>query len=104
MALQMNVNLRGGLTLNNCYVRVDRVWASKKVDDSGWSLMVDTYVYENKTERDKGKSAQMVTCPEVDRFKFDFDPAGADRLENLVAVAYEKLKTHDTFKGKTTDV
>ena len=46
----------------------------------------------------------MITCPQVDRFKFDFDPAGADRLENLVAVAYAKLKTHDTFKGKTTDV
>ena len=39
----------------------------------------------------------MITCPEVDRFKFDFDPAGADRLENLIAVAYEKLKTLDLF-------
>ena len=60
--------------------------------------------YKDKTERDKGQGAEMISCPEVDRFKFDFDPAGADRLENLVAVAYEKLKTHDTFKGKTTDV
>ena len=41
---------------------------------------------------------------DMDKFKFDFDPAGADRLENLIAVAYEKLKTHDTFKDKTTDV
>ena len=100
----MNVNVPGGITVNNCYVRVDSVRAFKKDDMSGWSLMVDTYVYKNKTERDKGRTAKIITCPEVDRFKFDFDPAGADRLENLVAVAYEKLKTHDTFKGKTTDV
>ena len=79
MALQMNVNVPGGHTVNNCYVRVDSVRAFKKDDMSGWKLMVDTLVYENKTERDKGSLAQMVVCPEVDRFKFDFDPAGADR-------------------------
>ena len=100
----MNVNVPGGHTVNNCYVRVDSVRAFKKDDMSGWKLMVDTYVYENKTERDKGSDAKMVACPEVDRFKFDFDPAGADRLENLIAVAYEKLKTHAVFSGKTTDV
>ena len=100
----MNVNLPGGSTASNCYVRVDSVRAFKKDDMSGWKMMIDVYVYKDKAERDKGQGAIMITCPEVDRFKFDFDPAGADRLENLVAVAYEKLKTHDTFKGKTTDV
>ena len=104
MALQMNVNIPGGHTVNNCYVRVDSVRTFKKKDMSGWKLMVNTLVYENKAERDKGSLAQMVVCPEVDRFKFDFDPAGADRLENLIAVAYEKLKTHAVFSGKTTDV
>ena len=93
-----------GGTASNCYVRVDSVRAFKKDDMSGWKLMVDTLVYKNKTERDKGSLAQMVVCPEVDRSKFDFDPAGADRLENLIAVAYEKLKTHAVFSGKTTDV
>ena len=102
MALQMNVNLRGGLTVDNCYVRVDKVWAFKKVDASGWSLMVDTYVYENKTERDKGQDAKMIVCPEVDRFKFDFDPTS--ETDNLIALAYAKLKTHNVFKSKTTDV
>ena len=104
MALQMNVNIPGGVVVNDCYVRVNSVRAFKKDDVSEWKLMVETYVYQNKTERDKGSDATMVVCPEVDRFKFDFDPAGADRLENLIAVAYEKLKTHAVFSGKTTDV
>ena len=100
----MNVNVPGGYTVSSCYVRVDSARAFKKDSSDKWLLMVDTYVYKNKAERDRGEPAEMVICPEVDRFKFDFDPAGADRLENLVAVAYEKLKTHDTFKDKTTDV
>ena len=100
----MNVNLRGGKTASNCYVRVDSVRAFKKDDMSGWNLMIDVYVYKDKAERDKGQGAIMITCPEVDRFKFDFDPAGADRLENLVAAAYEKLKTIYPFENKTTDV
>ena len=104
MAIQMNVNLRGGKTASNCYVRVDSVRAFKKDDMSGWNLMIDVYVYKDKAERDKGQGAIMITCPEVDRFKFDFDPAGADRLENLVAAAYEKLKTIYPFENKTTDV
>ena len=104
MALQMNVNVPGGHTVNNCYVRVDSVRAFKKDSSTEFKLMVDTYVYKNKTERNKGSLAQMIVCPEVDRFKFDFDPAGADRLENLIAVAYEKLKTVDPFKDKTTNV
>ena len=100
----MNVNLLGGGIASNCYVRVDSVRAFKSDNMSGWKMMIDVYVYKDKSERDKGQGAEMITCPEVDRFKFDFYPAGADRLENLVAVAYEKLKTHDTFKDKTTDV
>ena len=101
MAFQMNVNLPGESTVDDCYVRVDSVRAFKKdvmPNDRGpWMLMIDLDVYQNKTERDKGQGAEMITCPEVDRFKFDFDPAGADRLENLIAVAYEKLKTLDLF-------
>ena len=102
MALQMNVNVPGGHTVNNCYVRVDSVRAFKKDDMSGWKLMVDTYVYKNKTERNKGSLAQMIVCPEVDRFKFDFDPTS--EKSDLIALAYTKLKTHDIFKSKTTDV
>jgi hypothetical protein len=104
MAFQMNVNLLGGATASNCYVRVDSVRAFKKDNMSGWKMMIDVYVYKDKAERDKGQGAEMIMCPEVDRFKFDFDPAGADRLENLVAAAYEKLKTIYPFKDKTTDV
>ena len=102
MALQMNVNVPGGYTVDNCYVRVDSVRAFKKDDMSGWLLMVETYVYQNKTEREKGTTARMISCPEVDRFKFDFNPSS--ETGDLIALAYTKLKTHNTFKDKTTDV
>ena len=78
----MNVNLPGGGTASNCYVRVDSVRAFKKdVMPVGrrlsgpWFMMIDVYVYKDKAERDKGQGAEMITCPEVDRFKFDFDPS-----------------------------
>ena len=102
MALQMNVNVPGGHTVNNCYVRVDSVRAFKKDSSTEWKLMVDTYVYENKTERDKGSDAKMVACPEVDRFKFDFDPSS--ERGDLIALAYTKLKAHAVLNGRTTDV
>ena len=102
MALQMNVNIPGGVVVNDCYVRVNSVRAFKKDDVSEWKLMVETYVYQNKTERDKGSDATMVVCPEVDRFKFDFDPTS--EKGDLIALAYTKLKAHYIFNGKTTDV
>ena len=102
MALKMNVNVPGGYTVNDCYVRVDSVRAFKKDGMSGWKLMVDTYVYENKTERDKGRLARMVVCPEVDRFKFDFDPS--TEKGDLISLAYTKLKAHAVLNGRTTDV
>ena len=102
MALKMNVNLPGGGTASNCYVRVDSVRAYKKDGMSGWKLMIDVYVYKDKAERDKGQGAKMIVCPEVYRFKFDFDPSS--EKSDLIELAYTKLKTHDIFKGKTTDV
>jgi len=102
MALQMNVNVPGGGTVNDCYVRVDSVRAFKKDSSTSWIMMVDTYVYKNKTERDKGSDAKMILCPEVDRFKFDFDPSS--ERGDLIALAYTKLKTHAVINGKTTDV
>ena len=98
----MNVNLLGGATASNCYVRVDSVRAFKKDNMSGWKMMIDVYVYKDKAERDKGQGAEMIMCPEVDRFKFDFDPSS--EKSDLIELAYTKLKTHDIFKGKTTDV
>ena len=98
----MNVNLRGGKTASNCYVRVDSVRAFKRDSMSGWKMMIDVYVYKDKAERDKGQDAKMIVCPEVDRFKFDFDPTS--ETDNLIALAYAKLKTHNVFKSKTTDV
>ena len=102
MALQMNVNIPGGVVVNDCYVRVNSVRAIKKDHVSEWKLMVETYVYQNKTERDKGSDATMVVCTEVDSIKFDFDPTS--EKGDLIALAYTKLKAHNIFNGKTTDV
>ena len=102
MAFKMNVNIPGGYTVDDCYVRVDSVRAFKKDDMSGWKMMIDVYVYKDKTEREKGSIATMISCPQVDRFKFDFDPSS--EKTDLIELAYEKLKTVDPFKGKTTDV
>jgi len=99
MAIQMNVNLPGGGGASNCYVRVVKVRAFKKdvmPDGRGpWMLMIDVYVYKDKAERDKGQGAEMITCPEVDRFKFDFDPSS--ETGDMIELAYNKLKTHDIF-------
>jgi len=99
----MNVNLPGGGGASNCYVRVVKVRAFKKdVMPAGrgpWMLMIDVYVYKDKAERDKGQGAEMITCPEVDRFKFDFDPSS--ETSDLIALAYTKLKTLDLFADAT---
>ena len=99
MALQMNIPLQGGIEHANGYVRVTDVRVCKKDGASDWFMMVDVAVYK---DADAGGAASPVRipAPDVDRFKFPHsvnDPATPE-------AAYVKLKTHYTFKGKTTDV
>ena len=81
MALQVNIPLPGGIEHANGYVR-----AVKTITD------------------DNGKEQRIMpkrlVAPAVDKFKFAYSPDDAA----TPAAAYAKLKTHDTFKGKTTDV
>jgi len=98
MAFKMNVPLPGGIEHADGYVRVTDVRVCKKDDeDAEWFMMVDVAAYKDADSRaDKAR----LSAPAVDKFKFAYSVDDAA----TPAAAYAKLKTHDTFKGKTTDV
>ena len=111
MAFKMNIPLQGGIEHADGYVRVTDVRICKKDSESDWFMMVDVAVYKDAearegltTTNDEGVETKhapvRVSAPAVDKFKFahNVDDAATP------AAAYAKLKTHDTFKGKTTDV
>ena len=102
MALQVNIPLRGGIIHNNGYVRVTNARVCRKDNESDWFMMVDLSVYKDSDERAK-EAPVVIPCPSMDKFKFDYS-VGDESDSNLVALAYSKLKTHDTFKDLTTDV
>ena len=99
MAFKMNIPLQGGIEHPDGYVRVTDVRICKKDSESDWFMMVDVAVYKDADARGADSPVRM-TAPAVDKFKFahNVDDAATP------AAAYAKLKTHDTFKGKTTDV
>ena len=99
MALQMNIPLPGGIEHSNGYVRVTDVRVCKKDDASDWFMMVDVAVYKDADARGAARPERIATS-HVDKFKFAYSvDDGASPAD-----AYAKLKTHDTFKDKTTDV
>ena len=99
MAFKMNIPLQGGIEHADGYLRVTDVRICKKDSESDWFMMVDVAVYKDADARGADSPVRM-TAPAVDKFKFahNVDDAATP------AAAYAKLKTHDTFKGKTTDV
>jgi hypothetical protein len=99
MAFKMNVPLPGGIEHADGYVRVTDVRVCKKDDADNWFMMVDVAVYKDADARGVASPARLV-APDVRQFTF------AHGVNDSVtpAAAYAKLKTHDTFKGKTTDV
>ena len=97
MAFKMNIPLPGGIEHANGYVRVTDVRVCKKDDESDWFMMVDVAVYKDADAR---AAKVRLSAPAVDKFKFSYSvDDGASPAD-----AYAKLKTHDTFKDKTTDV
>ena len=95
----MNIPLPGGIEHADGYVRVTDVRVCKKDDVTDWFMMIDVAVYKDSDARGAAKPVQLY-APDVDRFKFAYSvDDGASPAD-----AYAKLKTHDTFKGKTTDV
>ena len=101
MALKMNIPLPGGIEHADGYVRVTDARICRK-DNADWFLMVDVSVYKDADERAKA-IPETVPCSAMDKFKFDYS-VGDETGSNLVAHAYSKLKTHNTFKDSATDV
>ena len=99
MALQMNIPLQGGIEHANGYVRVTDVRICKKDGETDWFMMVDVAVYKDAAARGATSPYRLVS-PAVDKFKFSYSVGDGV----TPADAYAKLKTHDTFKGKTTDI
>jgi len=104
MAFKMNIPLPGGIEHANGYVRVTDCRVCKKDDADEWFMMVDVAVYKDADARGAEKP-ERISAPAVDKFKFAYS-VGAEGSSSggLVMYAYTKLKTHDTFKDKTTDV
>jgi hypothetical protein len=100
MALQVNIPLQGGITHNNGYVRVTNARVCRK-DNEDWFLMVDISVYKDADERAK-TAPETIPCPAMDKFKFDYS-VGDESDSNLVALAYDKLKTESVF-SEASDV
>ena len=96
MALQVNIPIQGGITHNNGYVRVTNARVCRK-DNEDWFLMVDISVYKDADERAK-TAPETIPCPAMDKFKFDYS-VGDESDSNLVALAYDKLKTESIFSG-----
>ena len=97
MAFKMNIPLGGGAEHADGYVRVTDVRVCKKDDATDWFMMVDVAAYKDADAR---AAKVRLSTSTIDKFKFAYSvDDGASPGD-----AYAKLKTHDTFKGKTTDV
>ena len=116
MALQKNINMNG-ITLSNCYVRINSVEADKQNEDSDWSLKVLVNVYKNASTRNaktpkitnsegnlvqaEGAVGSAATHLQSDintkKYEFSYDPESEQG--DLIALAYAKLKTHEDFSG-----
>ena len=97
MALQVNIPLQGGMTHSDGYVRVRDVRLCRKDSESDWFMMVDLSVYKDADERAKAKPL-IIPCSAMDKFKYDYS-IGDESDSNLVALAYDKLKTESIFSG-----
>ena len=105
MALQKNINMNG-ITLSNCYVRINSVEATKQNEDSDWSLKVAVNVYKNASTRNAKEAGSDVVGSgathlhsdiNTKEYKFSYDPES--EKGDLIALAYAKLKTHEDFSG-----
>ena len=101
MALQKNMTLNGGAIVSNCYVCIHSVEAVRANEDSDWTLKVLTYLYKDAAARSAGdpagSEAVHLHTPQYRNYKFDYDPAS--EKGNLIAVAYDKLKTYEDYIG-----
>ena len=105
MALQKNITLDGGILANNCYVRIYSVEADRQNADSDWSLKILVNVYKDASLRNNKvnegtaliRKYHLHSAVNNKEYKFSYDPES--ERGDFIALAYDKLKTHEDFSG-----
>ena len=102
MAITANVDLGNGVTASSCYIIVPAAYVKKFVSVDGnntetFKLIYDAHIYQNKEARDHvDRLGKHIRCPEVDRFKIDYDVGASD---NPFVLAYTDLKTNSKLSS-----
>ena len=102
MAITADVNLGNGVTASSCYIIVPAAYVKKFVSVDGnntatFKLIYDVHIYQNKEARDHvDRLGKHIRCPEVDRFKIDYDVGASD---NPFVLAYTDLKTNSKLSS-----
>ena len=102
MAITATVDLGNGVTASSCYLIVPTAYVKKfapENDDQSatFKLIYDVHIYQNKEARDHvDRLGKHIRCPEVDRFKIDYDTSASD---NPFVLAYTHLKTNGNLSN-----
>ena len=102
MAITATVDLGNGVSKASCYIIVPTAYVKKFApeDDSEsatFKLIYDVHIYQNKEARDHvDRLGKHIRCPEVDRFKIDYDVGASD---NPFVLAYTDLKTNSKLSS-----
>ena len=77
------------------------MWANISKEDSDWTLKVLTNLYKDAAARSAGdpagSEAVHLHTPQYREYKFDYNPDS--EKGNLIAIAYDKLKTYEDYDG-----
>ena len=103
MAITATVDLGNGVSKASCYLIIPTAYV-KKFDGAdnegnpyGFKLIYDVHIYQNKEARDHvDRLGKHIRCPEVDRFKIDYDVGASD---NPFVLAYTDLKTNSKLSS-----
>ena len=102
MAITATVDLGNGVSKASCYIIVPTAYVKKFVSVDGnntatFKLIYDVHIYQDKEARDHvDRLGKHIRCPEVDRFKIDYDPTTSD---NPFKLAYTHLKSNSKLSS-----
>lgn len=86
MAIEKNITLANGLTVNNAYIRIDTVSGYK----GGLDISVNSYVSQETFSNGQGYLEQEIV---------HFIPSVADESSNFIKQGYEYIKTTEKYGG-----
>ena len=107
MAITATVDLGNGVSKASCYLIIPTAYVKKFVSIDGnntatFKLIYDVHIYQNKEARDHvDRLGKHIRCPEVDRFKIDYDPTTSD---NPFVLAYTHLKTDEDIANVLSSI